>query len=91
MCTWMLFIMFLLMYRFGFFVFMLLCMYVLACLFLCVFLMFMCTIVEVFSVPTVDRMFTTTQLSDHVQDHMTSRLHQPQKGWRSAVTSPYQS
>ena len=26
-----------------------------------------------------DSMFTTTHLSDHVQDHMTSRLHQPQR------------
>ena len=34
---------------------------------------------DVFSVPTVDRMFTTTPLSDHVQDHMPSRLHQPQR------------
>ena len=31
--------------------------------------------VKVLSVQTVDRMFTTTHLSDHVQDYMTSRLH----------------
>ena len=35
--------------------------------------------VQVFSVLTVDRMFTTTPLSDHVQDHMISRQHQPQR------------
>ena len=28
------------------------------------------------------RLQTTTHLSDHVHDHMTSRQHQPQKGWR---------
>ena len=33
----------------------------------------------VFLVPTVDRMFTTRHLSDHVQDNMTSRLHQQQR------------
>ena len=34
---------------------------------------------HVFSVPIVDRMFTTTHLSNHVHDNMTSRLHQPQR------------
>ena len=34
---------------------------------------------QVLPVPTSDRMFTTTHLSDHVQDNMTSRLRQPQR------------
>ena len=45
----------------------------------------------VFSVPTLDRMFTTTHLSDHVHDHMTSRQHQPQQGWRFALMPPWAS
>ena len=35
--------------------------------------------VSILCFPAFDRMFTTTHLSDHVQDHMTSRLHQPER------------
>ena len=34
---------------------------------------------------------TTTHLSDHVQDHMTSRLHQPQKVGAFALRPPWAS
>ena len=37
--------------------------------------------VQVFSVPTGNRMFTTTHLSDHVHDHI--------KGWRFALMPPW--
>ena len=38
-----------------------------------------------------DRMFTTTYLSDHVHDHMTSRQHQQQYGWRFTLRPPWAS
>ena len=36
-------------------------------------------------------MCTKTHLSDHVQDHMTSRPHQPQTGWHFALMQPWAS